>query len=199
MNRWLAHERYRPLAIAPDGFVDPYGITRQPMTIEPGNPGFARARPRAAGRAAAAVHQPPGPRRARRGVGAARRRAWTTSWPGSRTLRALPELEGREMLMWGDMVSGRVRPRRAGCPPASRCASGATTTGIPSTSAARSWPRRGRAVLGRARDLELAEHPGPAHQRRGPPAAGRPRRPSPTAARATSTPTGATTATSSSR
>ena len=39
--------------------------------------------------------------------GSCRRRAWTTSWPGSRTLRALPELEGREMLMWGDMVSGR--------------------------------------------------------------------------------------------
>ena len=30
MNRWLAHEPYRPLAIAPDGFVDPYGITGPP-------------------------------------------------------------------------------------------------------------------------------------------------------------------------
>ena len=48
MNRWLAHERYRPLAIAPDGFTDPYGITRAPMTIEPNDP-LARARPRAAG------------------------------------------------------------------------------------------------------------------------------------------------------
>ena len=38
MNRWLAHERYRPLAIAPDGFTDPYGITREPMTIEPNDP-----------------------------------------------------------------------------------------------------------------------------------------------------------------
>ena len=38
MNRWLAHERYRPLAIAPDGFVDPFGITRPPMTIDPTNP-----------------------------------------------------------------------------------------------------------------------------------------------------------------
>ena len=27
MNRWLAHEQYRQLAIEPDGFTDPYGIT----------------------------------------------------------------------------------------------------------------------------------------------------------------------------
>ena len=40
MNRWLAHERYRPLAIAGDGFVDPFGIARAPMTIEPTDPGF---------------------------------------------------------------------------------------------------------------------------------------------------------------
>ncbi len=38
MNRWLAHEPYRHLAIEPDGFTDPYGITRDPMTIEPNDP-----------------------------------------------------------------------------------------------------------------------------------------------------------------
>ena len=71
MNRWLAHDRYRPLAIAPDGFVDPFGIARPPMTIEPDESRLARAGPRTPGGAAPALLQPQGPRRARRGVGAA--------------------------------------------------------------------------------------------------------------------------------
>ncbi len=106
MNRWLGHARYRPLAAAPDGFVDPFGITRQPMTIEPGNPGsLALVRELLAellplftsGRVHVGLDE-----------------AWELpqarmddflAWV--RTLRALPELDGREMLMWGDMVSGR--------------------------------------------------------------------------------------------
>lgn len=106
MNRWLAHERYRPLAIEPDGFTDPYGITRAPMTIEPNDPGslelvrelLAELLPLFTSHR---VH-----------VGLdeawelpAERMDDFLTWAA--TLRALPELEGREMLMWGDMVSGR--------------------------------------------------------------------------------------------
>ena len=105
MNRWLAHERYRPLAIAPDGFTDPYGITRAPMTIEPNDPRslelvrelLAELMPLFTSRRVhvgldEAWELPPG------------RIDDFLSWAA--TLRGLPELEGREMLMWGDMVSG---------------------------------------------------------------------------------------------
>jgi hexosaminidase len=106
MNRWLAHERYRSLAIAPDGFVDPFGITRPAMTIEPGHPGSL-----ALVRELLAELLPLfGSRRVHVGLD----EAWELpadriqdylGWV--RTLRGLPELDGREMLMWGDMVSGR--------------------------------------------------------------------------------------------
>ena len=106
MNRWLAHEPYRQLAIEPDGFTDPYGIRRPPMTLEPTNPGslelvrelLAELLPLFTSRR---VH-----------VGLDE--AWEL--PHTRiddflawvqTLRALPELAGREMLMWGDMLTGR--------------------------------------------------------------------------------------------
>ncbi len=106
MNRWLGHARYRPLAAAPDGFVDPFGITRQPMTIEPGNPGSLAL----VSELLAELLPLFSSRRVHVGLD----EAWELpqarmddflAWV--RTLRALPELEGREMLMWGDMVSGR--------------------------------------------------------------------------------------------
>ncbi len=106
MNRWLGHDRYRSLAIAPDGFVDPFGISRAPMTMEPTNPASLRL-----------VRQLLAellPLFTSRRVHVGLDEAWELpaariddflSWAA--TLRALPELEGREMLMWGDMVSGR--------------------------------------------------------------------------------------------
>ena len=107
MNRWLAHEPYRHLAIRPDGFVDPYGITRPPMTIEPTNPGsLALVRELLAELL---------PLFTSRRVHVGLDEAWEL--PAERmddflawvaTLRALPELEGREMLMWGDMLAGRA-------------------------------------------------------------------------------------------
>jgi hexosaminidase len=106
MNRWLLHPRYRALAIEPDGFVDPYGISRQAMTIDPDNPASL-----ALVRELLAELLPLfSSRRVHVGLDEAwelpaRRMdeflAWVT------TLRSLPELEGREMLLWGDMVSGR--------------------------------------------------------------------------------------------
>jgi hypothetical protein len=106
MNRWLAHERYRPLAIEPDGFVDPYGITREPMTIEPNDP-----------RALALIRELLAellPLFASKRVHVGLDEAWEL--PAGRiqdflawatTLRGLPELEGHEMLMWGDMLAGQ--------------------------------------------------------------------------------------------
>ena len=106
MNRWLAHDRYRPLALRPDGFVDPFGIRRRPMTIDPQQPGslelvrelLAELLPLFT---STRVH-----------VGLDE--AWElpaarldTFLEWVRTLRSLPELEGHQMLMWGDMVTGR--------------------------------------------------------------------------------------------
>jgi hypothetical protein len=105
MNRWLAHERYRHLAIAPDGFVDPYGMSRRAMTIEPTQPG-----------ALALVRELLAellPVFSSRRVHVGLDEAWELprdriddylTWVA--TLRALPELDGREMLIWGDMLSG---------------------------------------------------------------------------------------------
>jgi hypothetical protein len=107
MNRWLAHDRYRPLAIEPDGFVDPYGIRRPPMTIEPTNPGSLALVRELLGELLPLFRS----RRVHVGLD----EAWELpharigdflAWV--RTLRALPELEGHEMLLWGDMVSARA-------------------------------------------------------------------------------------------
>jgi hexosaminidase len=107
MNRWLAHRRYRTLAIAPDGFVDPYGIARKAMTIEPTNPGsLALVRELLAELL---------PLFTSRRVHVGLDEAWEL--PQARlgdfldwvaTLRGLPELAGHEMLMWGDMLAGRA-------------------------------------------------------------------------------------------
>jgi hexosaminidase len=106
MNRWLAHERYRPLAIEPHGFVDPYGIAREPMTIEPNDP-----------RSLKLVRELLAellPLFTSRRVHVGLDEAWEL--PAGRiddflawatTLRGLPELDDREMLMWGDMLAGQ--------------------------------------------------------------------------------------------
>jgi hexosaminidase len=106
MNRWLAHQEYRHLAIEPDGFTDPYGITRAPMTLEPTNAGsLALVRE---------LLDELLPLFTSRRVHVGLDEAWELphsrmddflAWV--RTLRALPELDGREMLMWGDMITGR--------------------------------------------------------------------------------------------
>jgi hypothetical protein len=105
MNRWLLHERYRSLAIAPDGFVDPYGLGHAAMTIDPANPGSL-----------ALVRELLGellPLFSSRRVNIGLDETWEL--PRERlgeyfewiaTLRALPELDGREVIIWGDMFSG---------------------------------------------------------------------------------------------
>jgi hypothetical protein len=106
MNRWLAHDTYRPLAMEPDGFTDPYGIERAPMTIEPTNPGSLPLVKELLGELLPLFSS----RRVHVGLDEAwelpaERTADFLQWV--ETLRGLPELDGREMLMWGDMVSGR--------------------------------------------------------------------------------------------
>jgi hypothetical protein len=106
MNRWLAHEPYRDLAIEPDGFTDPYGIARQPMTLEPTNPGSLKLVRELLGELLPLFTS----HRVHVGLDEAWELPHTRidnflTWTG--TLRALPELAGREMLMWGDMISGR--------------------------------------------------------------------------------------------
>ena len=105
MNRWLLHDRYRALAIAPDGFVDPYGLGHAAMTLDPALPGsltlirelLAELLPLFSSRR---VH-----------IGLDE----TWELPRERlgeyfdwiaTLRALPELADREVIIWGDMFSG---------------------------------------------------------------------------------------------
>jgi len=107
MNRWLCHERYRPLAISPDGFVDPFGMARPAMTIEPTNPASL---PFVRGLLGELL-----PHFSSRRVHVGLDEAWEL--PRSRAhdylawmsgLRSVPELDGREMLVWGDMLSGEA-------------------------------------------------------------------------------------------
>jgi hypothetical protein len=104
MNRWLLHDRYRDLAIRPDGFVDEWGIARKAMTLDPSNPAsLALIRELLAELL---------PLFRSRTVHVGLDEAWelprerlTEFLDWIATLRALPELEGREMLIWGDMLS----------------------------------------------------------------------------------------------
>ena len=105
MNRWLKHDRYRRLAIEPDGFVDPYGLGHEAMTLDPAQPGSL-----------ALVRELLGellPLFSSRRVNVGLDETWEL--PRQRldeyfewiaTLRALPELEGHEVIIWGDMFSG---------------------------------------------------------------------------------------------
>ena len=105
MNRWLLHDRYRPLAIAPDGFVDPYGLGHEAMTLDPANPGSL-----------ALVRELLGellPLFSSRRVNIGLDETWELPrerlgefFEWAATLRALPELDGHEVIIWGDMFSG---------------------------------------------------------------------------------------------
>jgi len=103
MGRWLKHERYRPLAITPDGWTQ-RGRWRPPTTLDPAKPGslalvrelLAQLLPNFTSRRVhVGLDEPwelPAERYDEYGD-------WVT------TLRALPELEGREMLVWGDILA----------------------------------------------------------------------------------------------
>ncbi len=105
MNRWLKHPGYRELALAPDGFVDPYGLGHEAMTLDPAQPGSL-----------ALVRELLGellPLFSSRRVNIGLDETWELprerldeyfAWIA--TLRALPGLDGHEVIIWGDMFSG---------------------------------------------------------------------------------------------
>lgn len=106
MGRWLRHERYRPLAMTPDGFTDFMGRSRGPMTLDPSLPGSLELvrdllsqllECFTSSRVHVGLDEP-----------------W--EMPDERvgeyldwidTLCAVPELDGREVLVWGDILAGR--------------------------------------------------------------------------------------------
>lgn len=102
MGRWLAHDEYRPLAMAPT----PDQPDRAPTTIEPTNPdSLAFVRDLFAELLPNFSHQ--------RFVNVGLDEPWELpperigdylEWV--RVLRALPELDGREMLIWSDILAG---------------------------------------------------------------------------------------------
>jgi hexosaminidase len=114
MGRWLRHERYRPLAMTPDGYTDMLGRRRPPMTLDPANPGSLALVRDLLGQllecfTSTRVHigldEPWELPEAR----IPEYLAWID------TLAALPELDGRELLVWGDILAGRPE-RLAGLP-----------------------------------------------------------------------------------
>jgi len=101
-ERWLRLDRYRPLAIAPEGFDWIMGIHRPPLTLDPANPdAFALV-------SDLLSQLVPQLRSTRVHVGmdepwelASDRRGEWVQW--LRALRDVPVLDGRELLVWGDV------------------------------------------------------------------------------------------------
>lgn len=102
MGRWLAHDEYRPLAMAPSADQP----DRAPTTIEPTNPAALALIRELLGELLPNFSH-------RRFVNVGLDEPWELppehiddylEWV--RVLRALPELDGREMLVWGDIIGG---------------------------------------------------------------------------------------------
>ncbi|HVA04555.1 MAG TPA: family 20 glycosylhydrolase [Acidimicrobiales bacterium] len=101
-ERWLRLERYRPLAIAPDGFDWIFGIRRPALTLDPANPQAFELVSDLLGQLVPLVAST----RVHIGLdepwelSADRRGEWL-QW--LRALRQLPVLDQRELLVWGDI------------------------------------------------------------------------------------------------
>jgi hexosaminidase len=103
-ERWLKHERYRPLAMAPQGWRNPLGLIKAPTTLDPAKPeALALVRsllgqlvPHCSGRFVHVGLDEPWempPERFPEYMG------WISA------LRGLPELDGKQMLVWGDVLA----------------------------------------------------------------------------------------------
>ncbi len=101
-ERWLRLERYRPLAIAPDGFDWIFGIRRPALTLDPANPKAFELVSDLLGQLVPQFQST----RVHIGLdepwelSADRRGEWV-QW--LRALRRLPVLAERELLVWGDV------------------------------------------------------------------------------------------------
>jgi hexosaminidase len=114
MNRWLLHEPYRALAMDPEGYVM-MGMRRPPSTIEPTDPAsLALVR----GLLGELLRHFSDARYVHVGLD----EPWEMpherfddylAWVGA--LRALPEVDGRELLVWGDILA--PHPDRLGALP----------------------------------------------------------------------------------
>lgn len=103
MERWLRHERYRALATCPDGWTDERGWNRAPTTMDPANPGSLALARELLAQLVPAFNS--------RRVNVGLDEPWELAerfddylryvW----ALRAVPELHGRQMLMWGDILA----------------------------------------------------------------------------------------------
>lgn len=101
-ERWLRHERYRPLAIAPDGFEWLFGIRRRATTLDPAKPGSFELVADLLGQLVPHFES----NRVHVGMDEPwelpkERNAEWADWLAR--LRRLPALEGKELLVWGDM------------------------------------------------------------------------------------------------
>lgn len=103
MERWLKHDRYRPLAISPDGFTAPWGQAMPPMTADPTNPAtlalarelFGELLPNLRSRRAHVGLDEPWE------LATDRADAWITYL---QSLRAAPELADHHVLVWDDVL-----------------------------------------------------------------------------------------------
>jgi hypothetical protein len=104
-ERWLQHDRYRHLALAPEGFFA-FGEQRSPSTLDPRNPEalelarswLAELLPNFTSRRVHVGLDEPWELRADQIDDYL---AWVSQ------LRALHEVDGRELLMWGDILGAR--------------------------------------------------------------------------------------------
>jgi hypothetical protein len=104
-ERWLRYERYRPLALQPEGFTE-FGQWRGPSTLDPRNPAALELVRSWLGEllphfTSARVHvglDEPWELRAEQIDDYL---AWVAQ------VRALPEVDGHELLMWGDILGAR--------------------------------------------------------------------------------------------
>ncbi|HXQ90293.1 MAG TPA: family 20 glycosylhydrolase [Acidimicrobiales bacterium] len=101
-ERWLRLERYRPLAIAPDGFEWLFGMHRPALTLDPAKPEAFALVSDLLGQLVPHLTS----RRVHVGLDepwelpAERRGEWV-QW--LRALRGLPAVAGHELLVWGDV------------------------------------------------------------------------------------------------
>ena len=149
MNRWLLHDAYRALAMDPEGYAM-MGMRRPPSTIEPTDPAsLALVRGLLAELLAQLLGLPVRARRARRAVGAASRAVRRLPRLGARRCGRCPELDGRELLVWGDILA--PHPDRLGeLPDGVTVCEWGYDAGHPWDAAPHGVRRRRRPALGRA-------------------------------------------------
>jgi len=104
MERWLCKDRYRPLAIAPKAYRDEKGRPHFPSTLDPTNPGSSALVRSLLAELLENFDSPL--------VNVGLDEPWELSAERSgdygayiSALRGAPELDGRQMLIWGDIVA----------------------------------------------------------------------------------------------